>query len=254
MIVLNGKAHLTLCTWDSVPHLSEEVKEELLQSYPAYQRDARSKGIPALGSGAIYPVSESDLVVGDFELPPHWPRAYGLDVGWSRTAAIWGALNRDSDCLYLYSEHYRGEAEAVIHSEAIKARGAWIPGAIDPSARGRSQVDGRQLMQMYIDLGLQLHDADNAVEAGCYQLLMRMTTGRLKVFKSLQSWLSEFRLYRRDEKGRIVKERDHLMDATRYLWSRFLDIAKPVPGPQPKPQTVYYTVGRGSSGGTGWMG
>jgi hypothetical protein len=32
----------------------------------------------------------------------------------------------------------------------------------------------------------------------------------------LQNWLSEFRIYRRDEKGKIVKQNDHLMDATRY--------------------------------------
>jgi hypothetical protein len=37
------------------------------------------------------------------------------------------------------------------------------------------------------------------------------------VFRTLQNWLSEYRLYRRDEKGRVVKDRDHLMDATRYL-------------------------------------
>ena len=254
MIVLNGKAHLTLCTWDMIPHLSEDVKEELLQSYPPYQRQARSKGIPALGSGAIFPVAESDVAIPDFELPPHWPRAYGFDVGWRVSAAIWGALNRDTDCLYLYAEHYRGEAEPVIHAQAIKARGQWIPGAIDPSARGRGQTDGQQLIQMYRDLGLDLVEAENAVEAGIYRLLTRMTTGRLKVFKSLQNWLSEFRLYRRDAKGRVVKERDHALDACRYLESRMLDIAKPAPGPAPKPKTEYYTVGRGPSGGTGWMG
>jgi hypothetical protein len=33
----------------------------------------------------------------------------------------------------------------------------------------------------------------------------------------LQNWLSEFRIYRRDEKGRIIKQNDHLMDTTRYL-------------------------------------
>ena len=219
-----------------------------------YQRDARSKGIPSLGSGAIYPVAESDIVIADFELPAHWPRAYGLDVGWNRTAAIWCALNRDTDVLYLYAEHYRGEAEAVVHTAAIKSKGAWIPGAIDPAARGRSQVDGRQLIQMYRDLGLDLTEADNAVESGIYELMMRMTTGRLKVFKSLQNWLAEFRLYRRDEKGRICKEKDHLLDATRYVHSRLLDIAKPVPGPPRKPQTEYVTVGRGGMSGTGWMG
>ena len=33
----------------------------------------------------------------------------------------------------------------------------------------------------------------------------------------LHNWRSEFRKYHRDEKGKIVKANDHLMDATRYL-------------------------------------
>jgi hypothetical protein len=44
-----------------------------------------------------------------------------------------------------------------------------------------------------------------------------MSENRLKVFSSLRNWLNEFRLYRRDEKGKVVKDNDHLMDATRYL-------------------------------------
>lgn len=44
-----------------------------------------------------------------------------------------------------------------------------------------------------------------------------MTTGKLKVFRSLTEWLAEFRIYRRDEKGQVVKQNDHLMDTTRYL-------------------------------------
>ena len=44
-----------------------------------------------------------------------------------------------------------------------------------------------------------------------------MTSGKLKVFRSLGNWLSEFRLYQRDQDGKIVKQNDHLMDATRYL-------------------------------------
>jgi hypothetical protein len=78
----------------SRPHLSAEQKAELWGSIPPYQRDARSKGIPQLGSGAIYPVPESEIVVDPFEIPLHWPRGYGLDVGWNRTAAIWGAPSR----------------------------------------------------------------------------------------------------------------------------------------------------------------
>jgi hypothetical protein len=39
------------------------------------------------------------------------------------------------------------------------------------------------------------------------------------------NWLSEFRLYRRNEKGAVVKENDHLMDATRYLIRTGMDLA-----------------------------
>lgn len=206
-----------MATWDDVPHLSDKQKETLLAGIPPYQRDARSKGIPQLGSGAIYPVPESDIVVAPFQIPSWWPRVYGMDVGWNRTAGIWGALDPETDCLYLYAEHYRGQAEPSVHAAAIRARGEWMNGAIDPGARGRGQKDGEQLLQNYLDLGLNLTVAINAVEAGLFDVWQRLSTGRLKVFSTLQNWLSEYRLYRRDEKGNIVKVNDHLMDATRYL-------------------------------------
>lgn len=208
---------LVTCTWDETPHLTQQAKDDLWAAIPPYQRQARSQGIPALGSGAIYPVAESEIVIPDFPIPNHWPRGYGMDVGWNRTACIWAALNRETDQLVLYSEHYRGDAEPAVHAQAIRARGAWMQGVVDPAARGRSQVDGRQLLQMYLDLQLNLERADNAVEAGIYQVWQRLSSGRLKVFRSLNNWLAEFRLYRRDEKGRVVKQMDHLMDATRYF-------------------------------------
>ena len=46
-------------------------------------------------------------------------------------------------------------------------------------------------------------------------MLDRMKTGRLKVFNHLLDWLEEFRLYHRKD-GRVVKEGDDLMSATRY--------------------------------------
>ena len=209
--------NLTQAGWDDVPHLDADTKRELLASTPPYLRDARSKGMPALGSGAVYPVAESDIVVDPFQIPAYWPKAYGLDVGWNRTAAVWAAWDRGTDTVYLYTEHYRGQAEPSVHAAAIKARGAWIPGAIDPAARGRQQSDGDQLLQMYREHGLNVEPAKNSVESGLYEVWERLSTGRLKVFSTCTNWLSEYRLYRRDERGRIVKERDHLMDATRYL-------------------------------------
>lgn len=209
--------YVVTATWDDVPHLTPEAKAELLAGIPPYQREARTKGVPQLGSGAIYPVPESDVVVSDFEIPAHYPRAYGLDVGWNRTAAIWGARDNQTGVVYLYSEHYRGQAEPIVHVQAIKSRGEWIPGVIDPAARGRSQKDGSKLLEDYQQLGLDIEPAVNAVEAGIYEVWQLLSVGKLKVFKSLPNWLAEFRIYQRDQDGRILKENDHLMDATRYL-------------------------------------
>ncbi len=218
--------------WDDVPHLNETTKKTLLASTPPYQRDARSKGRPSLGSGAIYPFSEDDLAVDPFPIPAHWRRAFGLDVGWKCTAAAFGAWDPEGDILYIYSEHYRGEARPTTHTSALQARGGWIPGVIDPAARGRGQRDGEQLMSDYVNLGLKLQLANNAVEAGLYAVWERMETGRLKVFRTCRNWFKEQALYRRDEKGRIVKVNDHIMDASRYLVMSGKDIAitEPVRG------------------------
>ena len=216
-------------TWDDAPHLTEEQKQELLNSIPAYQRDARSKGIPQLGSGAIYPIAEADITIEPFEIPLDWPRVYALDVGWNMTAALWGAWDKQSDVVYLYSEYYRGQAEPIIHAEAIKARGSWIPGVIDPASQGSSQIDGRKLIDLYNDQGLNLFYAENAVETGIMKVWQRLSTGKLKVFNSLRNFFAEYRIYRRDEKGKIVKEHDHLQDCVKYLLSSGLEVAMTAP-------------------------
>lgn len=244
--------YIVQATWEDVPHLSAEEKADLLKEIPPYQRDARSKGVPQLGSGAIYPVGETDIIVPDFPIPDYFPRAYGLDVGWNVTAAIWGARNPEDGITYLYSAYKRSHAEPSIHVDAIKARGGWIPGVVDPAARGRSQKDGTQLITIYgkTGLGLDLEPAQNAVESGLYLVWQLLSAGRLKVFSTLAGWLDEFRLYRRDEQGRVVKDNDHLMDACRYLMVSGMEraIVKPV---RPLQKNLAFSY---SMPALGWMG
>src|SRR5262245_65345183 len=54
-----------------------------------------------------------------------------------------------------------------------------------------------------------------SVEAGLMDMLTRMQSGRFKVFKHHNDWWEEFRLYHRKD-GKVVKEGDDLMCATRY--------------------------------------
>ncbi len=229
----DGPKATVSATWDDVPHLSAQAKEDLWNAIPPFQRDARAKGLPQLGAGAIYPVPESAIVCEPFEIPKHWPRAYGLDVGWNRTAAIFGAVDRETDTVYIYSEHSQGEGEPAVHAAAIKARGN-LPGAIDPASRGRSQIDGRQLIQLYREQGLELTEAANAVEAGIFTTWERFSTGRLKIFSSCQQTLSELRLYRRDTRGKVVKENDHCMDGLRYFNMTGINLARALVQPKPK--------------------
>lgn len=220
-------------TWDNAPHLSESAKAELWNSIPEFLRDARTKGIPQLGSGAIYPFSESSIRVTDFPLPKHWVRAFGLDTALSgTTAAAWGILDRETQNLYVYSVYKRSQAETAVHAEAMKARGLWIPGVGD--AADVMDSDRTQFIALYRRYGFNLELPDKAVETGIQDVYDRMSAGKFKVFASCVAFFEEFRLYQRDEKGKVKKVNDHILDATRYLVRSGLQRAKCEPGP-PKP-------------------
>lgn len=237
-------------TWEDAVHLTAKEKEDLFNSYAPHERDARTKGIPQLGSGAIYPVSEADIVVEPFSVPDKWYRAYGMDVGWNRTAVIWGAYDSKSDIWYLYSEHYRGQAEPSIHADAVRARGNWIPGVIDPNSDRRSESGGLELLTIYERLGLNLSKASNAVEPGLLDVFQRLSSGRLKVMRHLHNWLSEYRVYRRDKNGRVVKKNDHLMDATRYLIVSGQQVAELPPDDEADiPKHINHNQGQSSTTG-----
>ena len=177
----------------------------------------------------LYPIPDSTVVVTDFAIPDHWPRACAVDIRWNHLGAIWGARDPETDTVYLYCE-YSAEAETATHVSAIGSRGQWIPKLIELTANARSPSDGARLVQLYRELGLTLVRVDSPLESGILNVLQRMQSGRLKVFGSLAKYLEERRLYHRNEKGEIAKEHDSLQDAARCLVnniSRFSTKPKP---------------------------
>lgn len=200
--------------WQDVPHIDEQAQAELLASTPPWLREARTKGEPSMGAGAIYPIPIADIEVKPFSIGRFWKRGYALDVGWNKTAALWGAQDPADGTIFLYTEHYQGQQLPMVHAAAIRARGAWIQGCIDPAARGRSQRDGEKLMDEYRSepCNLKLVPAINEVQTGLEQVWQALALGRLKIFSTLQYFKTEYRVYRRDETGKLVKKNDHLMD------------------------------------------
>ena len=85
-------------TIDDVEHYSDDEKKTIIASYPAHEAEARVKGIPALGSGRVFPVTEEKIAIENREFPPHWPRIGRMDFGWDRPfAAVELVWDRDSD-------------------------------------------------------------------------------------------------------------------------------------------------------------
>jgi len=82
-------------------------------------------------------------------------------------------------------------------------------------------------------------DRGNGVEAGIQDMLERMQTGRWRVFKSCHDWFEEFRSYHRKD-GKIVKEREDILSASRY-GLMMLRYAQPKSDP-PKRLDRYYRV------------
>lgn len=237
------------CEWSDVPHLDEKTKKELLAGIPVHMRDARTKGTPQLGSGVIYPVPEEAVTCDWFEIPYYWPKAYALDVGWNKTAAIWGAWDRASQTVYIWSEYYASHQPPAVHAASINRRGDWMRGAIDPASAGSSQKDGTRLIDEYRNLGLNLAAADNSVEAGIFGVYHMLTTGSIKIFKTCRNTLAELRIYRRDESGKVVKSNDHLMDALRYLVMTGMTLARTEPNDDDDPEDNSAKYGRSNTTG-----
>lgn len=244
--------HVTQMTIEDAPHISPERRAEIVASYPEWEREARVRGIPALGSGRVYPVTEDRIVCDPFRVPDHFAQVVGVDFGWEHPfAAVRLAWDRDSDVVYVCSAYREQHATPPIHAAAIRAWGDWIPVAWPADGLQTSKADGKPLANLYRQSALSMmstpaaHETGgNSVEAGIMSILERMQTGRFKVFRGLDDWMAEFRLYHRD-KGLIVKERDDLMDATRYgmMMLRKADVKRKPVVHRAQPATV-----------GGWMG
>jgi len=219
----NDDRGLIQMTIDDAPHFTPTQKRKIIDSYPAHEVEARARGVPIMGSGRVFPIAEDRISEPALEIAPHWPRLCGLDIGWDHpTAAVWLAWDRDADTVHVTDCYRLKEQTPVIHAAALKARGEWVPVAWPHDALQHDKGSGQQIAELYraqgvnmLDEHAKFEDGSTGVEAGILHMLDRMKTGRLKVAAHLNEWWEEFRLYHRKD-GRIVKERDDLMSATRY--------------------------------------
>jgi hypothetical protein len=236
--------HVTFMTIDDAEHYTKEERGAIVSAYPEHEREARAKGIPVLGSGRVFPVAESLILIDPFEIPKHWARINGLDFGWDHpfgaTSCAW---DRDADVFYVVSEYAAREQTPLMHSGAVKPWGEWIPCAWPHDGLQHDKGSGEELAKQYETHGLKMlperathEDGSNGVEAGIIDMLERMQTGRWKVFRTCGGWMAEFRLYHRKD-GLIVKLKDDLISSSRYAYMmRREAVTKPKPHESIRPR------------------
>lgn len=224
-------------TWEDAPHLTEEVKEQLLAVYGEHEREMRSKGVPIFGSGPVWPVNEADLLVDPFEVPDYWSGIVGLDFGWDHpTAMVWVRYDADADTVYIVDEYRRSKETVAYHATALHSRPKF-PVVWPHDGLKHEGGSGVTLADQYRMHGCNMlphhfsnppvpgkNVGDQKVEPGINAVLERMQTGRFRVFRTCREWLEEFRMYHRED-GKIVAVKDDLMSATRYavMSLRFAD-------------------------------
>lgn len=213
-------------TIEDAEHFTAEQRAEIIASYPEHERAARTKGIPQLGSGRVFPIDVEEILCDSFPIPEHWGQLCAIDFGYDHpSAGVKLAFNRDTDELYLTACHRAREQTPMLFASAVKHWGSWIPWAWPHDGHqsgGKFGVqDQAQLAVIYRQHGLKMHLTHATFEAGGFgfeagitELLERMQTGRLQVFRELHEFQEEFLLYHRKD-GIVVKEHDDILSALR---------------------------------------
>jgi phage terminase large subunit-like protein len=224
--------------WIDAPHITEEKRNMLLAAYPENQRKMRTEGEPLLGTGRIYDIVDEMIECEPFEIPNHWKVINGMDFGWDHPQAhAQIAINPDDDCIYVTKAWKQSKVSA---NDAFGAVSMWarnIPTAWphDGLQNEKGRDDATQQKEHYVKAGFKMlpemaswnpipdgkggmTSGGNSVEQGLYEIGDKMRKGLFKVFKGLHLVTEEIRQYHRDEKGKIVKVRDDLLDAIRYAY------------------------------------
>jgi len=228
------QAYIT-AEWNDAPHLTPEKREMILSNIPAHERDMRSKGIPVIGSGVVYPVPDEMITCDMFSpIPDSFYFFCGMDMGsWNHpTALCWMAWDKDNDIIYVYDVYKEEKREPASHAMAMKAgKKRYIPVFWPHDACKADRKSGISIAQEYKESyecnmfwthatnapadGQKEGEGGNSVNAGLIHIYNRMIEGRFKVFSHLTKWFQEKGTYHTKD-GKIVKFNDDIMDAMRY--------------------------------------
>lgn len=213
---------LVVMTIEDAKHIPPEKRAEIIAAWPRHERDARSKGIPMLGSGRIFPYEDGAIIEPAIShIPAYWGKLWGIDFGidhpFAASLLLW---DRDNDIIHVHHCFKVTDTLPIYHAHQMKMMGASVPVAWPQDGTQRDKGSLKPLANTYKETGLRMlekhatwPDGSVSTEAAILDMQQRIETGRFKVAEHLEPFLQEFRIYHRKD-GVIVKLQDDILSAT----------------------------------------
>jgi len=212
------------------PTFPREEYERARAVLPRWKFDMFYRAEWSRPAGLIYDCVGEAHYVRPFPIPSSWTRYVGIDFGGVNMAAVYLAVDPDSQCAYVYRTYlHRGYRTIQQHVRAITAG---EPAQLIAVGGAESEQQWRNEMATY---GLPVKTPPvRDVEVGIQRVYQRFSQYRLLLFDHLDDLERELVQYSRviDATGEPTeaiedKHAYHLLDALRYVVA-YLDHPRPV--------------------------
>lgn len=213
--------------WDN-PHIDKAEIEAATQDMSEEEKRARVHGEFVHFSGLFYDeFKERDHVVNSAKASNVREQSIvvGIDPGYRHPGAVWVAFDNDNVGI-VFAEVYKENLIVADHAQLIKEMNAkWgiDPDyyVIDPSARNLDAKTGQNIEDAYQRAGIPVIPGQAQRGPGILEVKRRLQQEGLFVSRDCERLIWEFGYYRRDPKSddefKAIKEKDHLLDALRYV-------------------------------------
>ena len=205
------------------PTLSDGMRERYERMYEGVFYDRFIRGLWVVAEGLVYQDFDERTMTCDMAVEDTLEDAHVLSVDYGITnpfvALDWVVRDGVAYCVDEYCFDSKAEGYRRTDEEHYEAIRKWVGRryvelvVIDPSANSFKETVFRHGEWDY-------RDADNAVIQGISNTMTALKRGSVFIDRRCERLLSEFGLYRWNERKKqeeVVKENDHACDALRYF-------------------------------------
>lgn len=225
-------------TWDDAPHLTEAIKKELLENIPEWQHEMRALGLPVVGQGIVFNISDEDIACDKPMINNWWEILWSLDIGSTSDPIVLTLAAHDTtDDIYYIVDQTVFDANTDPKPVADYIKASRYPKAIvippHDSGDGANGSPGfASLLRGYdVNVSMQCfynpsftqtnvvgtgNSSVRAIEPGLWYMKDHFKSGKLKVSRNCESFFKEKHTYFFDAKSRKYKGQDHSIDSARY--------------------------------------